>query len=249
MDNTNNNPNTEIGHMENVLSTLQGLSADALDAFKTVVIDMDKNGFDFGCYMDGDADRDIAEGEALVNRLGAAGDLVSGDHHRVNDTDPVFQVSPDNGLQEWLYTFENLAAVLVAIDAITPADHVEDDEADYTPMTGDPQNALTGKAYQGKNVGELLGAMDDGGYTDCRFLTFRQALEMGRCVRKGEKAAARIVKFVTFEKKSKRTGKTKTAMAPKGYCVFNIEQTRPMTDEETAKHAASKAAKEEKKAA
>ncbi len=110
-------------------------------------------------------------------------------------------------------------------------------------VTGDPQNALTGKAYQGKNVGELLVAMDEGGCADCRFLTFRQALELGRCVRKGEKCAARITKFVQFEKKNKTTGKVKKAMAPKTYCVFNIEQTDPMTEEQIAKHAEQKAAK------
>jgi len=98
---------------------------------------------------------------------------------------------------------------------------------DILDMT--PINALTGKPYSGGNVSELLSAMEEYGFTQPHFLTFKQALEMGRVVMKGQKAAAFIRKVVTFTHKAKtKSGKAREGKAVRGYAVFNIEQTAPM---------------------
>ncbi|NOW46003.1 antirestriction protein ArdC [Novosphingobium sp. SG751A] len=50
-----------------------------------------------------------------------------------------------------------------------------------------PHNALTGRSYSGVNVLLLWGSVIEGGYPSQGWLTFRQALEAGGHVRKGEK--------------------------------------------------------------
>ena len=87
-----------------------------------------------------------------------------------------------------------------------------------------PINGHTGNAYKGSNIGTLLDAMEAGGYSDPRFVTFRQALKLGRVVRKGQKAAARVVKFrKATPEEEERTGKKVIPCG--GWNVFNIEQT------------------------
>ena len=54
-------------------------------------------------------------------------------------------------------------------------------------MPGLPCNAISGRAYSGVNVLILWGAVIDGCYPSQDWLTFRQALAAGGCVRKGEK--------------------------------------------------------------
>ncbi|KKN10593.1 hypothetical protein LCGC14_1035050 [marine sediment metagenome] len=95
-----------------------------------------------------------------------------------------------------------------------------------------PYNALTGTLYSGKNIDTLLRAMAAGGYTDPQFVTFRQALKLGRCVCKGQKAAARIVKVVTGTKTVETAeGKDKRrAVGLRSYSVFNLAQTAPLAD-------------------
>ena len=53
--------------------------------------------------------------------------------------------------------------------------------------TGLPRNAVTGRPYSGINVLLLWGAVIEGGYPSQNWLTFRQALAAGGCVRKGER--------------------------------------------------------------
>jgi antirestriction protein ArdC len=52
---------------------------------------------------------------------------------------------------------------------------------------GLPRNAITGRPYSGINVLILWGAVIEGGYPSQDWLTFRQALAAGGCVRKGER--------------------------------------------------------------
>lgn len=52
---------------------------------------------------------------------------------------------------------------------------------------GMPRNALTGRAYSGINVLILWAAVIEHAYRSQSWLTFRQALEAGGCVRKGER--------------------------------------------------------------
>jgi antirestriction protein ArdC len=51
---------------------------------------------------------------------------------------------------------------------------------------GIPRNATTGRAYSGVNVLILWGSVISGGYPSQGWLTFRQALAAGGCVRKRE---------------------------------------------------------------
>lgn len=52
---------------------------------------------------------------------------------------------------------------------------------------GLPRNALTARRYSGVNVLILWGAVIEHGYPSQGWLTFKQALEAGGCVRKGER--------------------------------------------------------------
>lgn len=54
-------------------------------------------------------------------------------------------------------------------------------------VPGLPRNAVTGRAYSGINVLILWGAVIEGGWPSQDWLTFRQALAAGGCVRKGER--------------------------------------------------------------
>lgn len=88
----------------------------------------------------------------------------------------------------------------------------------------EPINAATGNNYNGGNIVALLIAMEELATTDPRFMTFKQALTIGRVVRKGQKSCARVIKV--FErtaddgdsKKQRRKGVA-------GFCVFHYSQT------------------------
>lgn len=82
------------------------------------------------------------------------------------------------------------------------------------------QNYITKQPYTGKNFMAL--AMS--GYDDPNFLTYRQAQELGRQVRKGEKGIG-LMRVVTIKKRDKKTGELKMAKVPKYFTVFNITQT------------------------
>lgn len=67
-------------------------------------------------------------------------------------------------------------------------------------MSGLPANALTGRAYSGINVLLLWIDAADKGFTSHRWLTFKQALDVGGNVRKSEKSTL-VTLFKPFEKK------------------------------------------------
>ncbi|VXD06747.1 DNA primase [Enterobacterales bacterium 8AC] len=67
-------------------------------------------------------------------------------------------------------------------------------------MRGLPANAVTGRAYSGINVLLLWIDAADKGFTSHRWLTFKQALDVGGNVRKGEKSTL-VTLFKPFEKK------------------------------------------------
>jgi antirestriction protein ArdC len=87
-----------------------------------------------------------------------------------------------------------------------------------------PRNAVTGRTYSGINILLLWGKMDDCAFTDARFLTFKQAKELGGSVRKGEKGAEIV--FVNFVEREDRNNPDKIARIPflKSYHVFNVSQ-------------------------
>jgi antirestriction protein ArdC len=84
-----------------------------------------------------------------------------------------------------------------------------------------------GVPYQGINVLMLWGAAVERGYAAPIWMTFKQALELGGCVRKGEKGS-QVVYASTFSRTETNgeSGEESERDIPflKGYTVFNVEQ-------------------------
>jgi antirestriction protein ArdC len=90
-----------------------------------------------------------------------------------------------------------------------------------------PRN-VRGRAYRGANVFWLQIAQQAHGYEAPVWLTFKQALERGGCVRKGEKGTP--VFFWKFEERPDPvTGKLKRMCWAKTYTVFNVAQCDGVT--------------------
>ncbi|GJD94432.1 ArdC family protein [Methylobacterium iners] len=92
-----------------------------------------------------------------------------------------------------------------------------------------PRNAATARAYSGINVMLLWAAGIAAGYRDQRWLTFRQALSLGGCVRKGEHGTG-IVYADRFTPKDERRWADRDGDAArqvaflKRFTVFNVAQ-------------------------
>jgi len=89
-----------------------------------------------------------------------------------------------------------------------------------------PSNLATGKPYRGINVLMLSIEADMRGYTDSRWVTLRQANELGAKVRKGEHGAQVIffkMKEVADETESDEEHKRVVPML-RSYAVFNSSQ-------------------------
>jgi antirestriction protein ArdC len=92
-----------------------------------------------------------------------------------------------------------------------------------------PQNAATRRRYGGINILILLGAAVERGFSGQSWLTFRQALSLGGCVRKGERGTTVVFadRFVPAEEmKRASTAGDEARAIPflKRFTVFNIEQ-------------------------
>ena len=85
-----------------------------------------------------------------------------------------------------------------------------------------PRNAVTSRAYSGVNVLILWSRAQDSNYSDPRWLTFKQALELGGNVRKGEKGETVI--FVSKVIKEDKDGKRRAIPFLKAYTLFNVAQ-------------------------
>jgi antirestriction protein ArdC len=100
-------------------------------------------------------------------------------------------------------------------------------------QSGLPSNVTTGICYRGWNVFWLNFHTITKGYPTSQYLTFKQALELGGNIRKGEKGT-RIVYWASIQLKQvggeqelvddENAGKCQR-MVPKVYTVFNIAQT------------------------
>ena len=96
---------------------------------------------------------------------------------------------------------------------------------------GLPRNAVTGRAYSGINVLILWGAVIEGGYPSQDWLTFRQALAAGGCVRKGERGQT-VFYADRFVPRDEREGSDDTERSERGrgiaflkrFTVFNVAQ-------------------------
>ena len=92
--------------------------------------------------------------------------------------------------------------------------------------TGAQQNAVSHRAYRGMNVFLLAPGVQGPGYADPRWLTFKQARELGGHVRRGERG-----RMVVFWKQLTVEAETddgdpaeKTIPLLRYYTVFNVEQ-------------------------
>lgn len=95
------------------------------------------------------------------------------------------------------------------------------------PWTGSSKGASlplrhNGEPYRGINILVLWSIASEKGYTSARWMTFKQAKDLGGNVRKGEKSTT-VVKFGTVEKEDADGEEQKIPYA-KGYRVFNADQ-------------------------
>lgn len=91
---------------------------------------------------------------------------------------------------------------------------------------GLPRNALTARHYSGVNVLILWGAVIEHGFPSQGWLTFRQALEAGGAVRKGERGTTVVYadRFTPEAEKARAVetgGDAKTIPFLKRFTVFN----------------------------
>lgn len=124
---------------------------------------------------------------------------------------------------------QDAAAVLVAgILADLEAGNLPPWQKPWRAGATTPRNAVSGKCYRGGNLWFLLFAGMARGYSDPRWMTYKQAEALGGNVKKGEKATP-----VFFYKQLSRetvnetgeTVETRGAMLMRLYWVFNVEQT------------------------
>jgi antirestriction protein ArdC len=88
---------------------------------------------------------------------------------------------------------------------------------------GHPKNLQTGKTYRGVNVFLLAFKAWTSGYGSSYWLTFKQAMQHGGTVKKGEKSAL-VVFWKQYDIKDKDTGEEKKVPVLRYYNVFNAEQ-------------------------
>lgn len=94
---------------------------------------------------------------------------------------------------------------------------------------GLPRNALTGRSYSGINILILWGAVIERGWSSQSWLTFRQAVQAGGAVRKGERGTTVVYadRFTPEAEKerARQTGEDARAVPfLKRFTVFNIAQ-------------------------
>jgi antirestriction protein ArdC len=93
-----------------------------------------------------------------------------------------------------------------------------------------PCNALTNRPYSGCNV-VLLWMAANAGYRTPRYLTFKQALDLGGNVRKGEHGTkVYFVKQLQVADRSGEEGKTHVVPMMREYTVFNVDQCEGLPD-------------------
>jgi antirestriction protein ArdC len=100
---------------------------------------------------------------------------------------------------------------------------------------GLPRNALTARPYSGINVLILWGAVIERGYPAQGWLTFRQALQAGGAVRKGERGTTVVYadRFTpeTERERARESGEDARSVAfLKRFTVFNVAQIDGLPD-------------------
>lgn len=89
-------------------------------------------------------------------------------------------------------------------------------------MTGIPTNYTTGASYSGMNIMLLWCSASEQGFTDPRWLTYKQAQAEGAQVRKGEKGTMGI--FYSMIEKENENGDVENYPMLKTFTLFNAQQ-------------------------
>jgi antirestriction protein ArdC len=99
-----------------------------------------------------------------------------------------------------------------------------------TPSTNTPCNAVTNRPYSGCNI-VLLWMAQAAGYRTPRYLTFKQALELGGHVRKGERGTkVYFVKHLEIRDDADDNSPTRLVPLMREYSVFNVDQCEDLPD-------------------
>src|SRR5450432_2200584 len=100
-----------------------------------------------------------------------------------------------------------------------------------TPGANTPCNALSNRPYSGCNV-LLLWMAQEAGYRTPRFLTFKQALELGGNVRKGEHGTKVYFVKQLQVRENGADDNSSTRLVPmlREYTVFNVDQCQNLPD-------------------
>jgi antirestriction protein ArdC len=99
-----------------------------------------------------------------------------------------------------------------------------------TPGANTPCNAVSARPYSGCNV-VLLWMAQAAGYRTPRFLTFKQALELGGNVRKGEHGTkVYFVKQLQVADRTGEEGETRIVPMMREYTAFNVDQCESLPD-------------------
>jgi len=92
-------------------------------------------------------------------------------------------------------------------------------------LAGVPVNAKTGEQYHGINVLVLWAEMAEKAYASSKWLTFKQATDMGATVRKGEKSVMCVYyKTVAKHDESRSDDEQETYFMARPFWLFNISQ-------------------------
>jgi antirestriction protein ArdC len=103
-----------------------------------------------------------------------------------------------------------------------------------TPGANTPCNAATNRPYSGCNV-VLLWMAHEAGYRSPRYLTFKQAMESGGHVRKGERGTkVYFVKQLEIRDGADDEPSTRLVPMMREYTVFNVDQCDGLPDSVTA---------------
>lgn len=99
-----------------------------------------------------------------------------------------------------------------------------------------PRNAATGHRYRGINVPILWGAAEAAGYPAHGWMTFKQALDLGGHVRKGEKGTQVVFTKKLTVKEEAEGGEERERQVSmlRGYTVFNLAQIDGLPERITA---------------
>ncbi|WP_262016882.1 ArdC family protein [Serratia liquefaciens] len=91
-----------------------------------------------------------------------------------------------------------------------------------TDMSRLPSNYATGAAYSGMNIMLLWSSASEQGFSDSRWMTYKQAQAEGGLVRKGDQGTTAF--FYTTLEKENDDGETDYIPMLKTFTVFNVEQ-------------------------